>query len=363
MGLFDRFKSRDGVKKYRRSIWLDKDPRSKVATKLIKWIVIAVLITGYSIYGIVTGVGEYKEAVATSSTNYGASLQFTRSNANWQVGHVYTDKNQDMLVVQLKSNNQADVNLPANGDAYKVYIADKNAKYGHVPIAFGRYGTDGDMYLFIPNPRKDYVYTIFVMNTQYLQQSVQENDKTGSSGTDIADIGSGTATSSEEKSITNILSQNSDNNSQGVPNYKVANDYSDLVAFRVTLNSNKKYTEANKTITLKNPLVTNGTLNFANFFNETLQQNTLNTLQTKLDNYNKQLPALQKTEKEYQSRLQANPNDQNAKTSLDSVQQNIQSLQGDIQTAKSNIAQYKKATFKPEQFSNIQTVGIVTNTW
>ena len=344
---------------YRRSVWLDNDPRTKKVTKLIKWLVLLAVLFVFSGYKLVTGVLTYNYVTATSSTNYGSQLTFTRSQATWTLGHIYTDKDKDMLVVQLQSNVQANQNLPANGSDYGVYIYDKNGGNQTIPVAFGRYGTDGDMYLFLPNPKPNYVYQLFIMNRQFLQQTIQGDNSTSQSS--IADINNGrTSSSDERKSITAILSQNVNQaTDNGVPKYKVASNDTDLISFRVTLNSNAKYVQANKTIILNKPLVTNGTLNFANFFNETLQGTSISTLQKQLTNYNAQLPELKKTENEYQARLKANPNDQASQTSLQNVQTQIQTLQQNIQNAQANIEQYKKATFKSDQFVNIQTKGTV----
>lgn len=334
-----------------RPVFLDRDERNTVAIKQIKWLIAIVILFTTSIVLFVSGQIELNIAKSISSTDYNTSLDFSRSSASWSMGNIFTDKNKDMLVIQLNSNKSANTALPADGKDYKVFFGDKQSKVKEADVAFGRFGTDGSMYLFIPNPKKNYIYNIFIMNTKYLQQSIVD-DPSGKLAT-ISDD------EQAKQSITAILSQTAAQGNVNVPTYNIEDNKEDLIGFRVTLTSSSKYTAANKTIVLDKPIVNDGKLDFGAFFNQIMQQRSVKGYKEQLENYEKQKPALEVSREEYAKRLKANPEDSDSKSALQNIENQIQTLNQNIEKTKKQIKNYENAKFKPEYFENVQTKATI----
>lgn len=142
----------------------DNSKRTKTVQRYVITVIVSLTIFVLAIPMIFVGRSRYFTKVERSSTAIGTTLSFPKSNSQLTLRGLYTDKNQEVLVVRLHPENQNIGSLPSKGTSYAVSISNKqldNAKT--YPILFDKVTLDGDFLLVIPKPNED-VYTIFIAN-------------------------------------------------------------------------------------------------------------------------------------------------------------------------------------------------------
>ena len=142
----------------------DNSKRTKTVQRYVITAVICTLIIALSIPMIFVGRSRYFTKVERSSTPIGTALTFPKSSASITLRGLYTDKNENVLLVRLHRDEQTAGLLPSKGTSYSISIANKQLdNLKEYPILFDSTTKDGDFLLAIPKPNED-VYTVFVSN-------------------------------------------------------------------------------------------------------------------------------------------------------------------------------------------------------
>jgi hypothetical protein len=142
----------------------DNSKRTKTVQRYVITAVICTLIIALSIPMIFVGRFRYFTKVERSSTPIGTALTFPKSSASITLRGLYTDKNENVLLVRLHRDEQTAGLLPSKGTSYSISIANKQLdNLKEYPILFDSTTKDGDFLLAIPKPNED-VYTVFVSN-------------------------------------------------------------------------------------------------------------------------------------------------------------------------------------------------------
>lgn len=146
------------------SLFGDNSKRTKTVQRYVITAVICTLIIALSIPMIFVGRSRYFTKVERSSTPIGTALTFPKSSASITLRGLYTDKNENVLLVRLHRDEQTAGLLPSKGTSYSISIANKQLdNLKEYPILFDSTTKDGDFLLAIPKPNED-VYTVFVSN-------------------------------------------------------------------------------------------------------------------------------------------------------------------------------------------------------
>ena len=142
----------------------DNSKRTKTVQRYVITAVICTLIIALSIPMIFVGRSRYFTKVERSSTPIGTALTFPKSSASITLRGLYTDKNENVLLVRLHRDEQTAGLLPSKGTSYSISIANRQLdNLKEYPILFDSTTKDGDFLLAIPKPNED-VYTVFVSN-------------------------------------------------------------------------------------------------------------------------------------------------------------------------------------------------------
>ena len=142
----------------------DNSKRTKTVQRYVITAVICTLIIALSIPMIFVGRSRYFTKVERSSTPIGTALTLPKSSASITLRGLYTDKNENVLLVRLHRDEQTAGLLPSKGTSYSISIANKQLdNLKEYPILFDSTTKDGDFLLAIPKPNED-VYTVFVSN-------------------------------------------------------------------------------------------------------------------------------------------------------------------------------------------------------
>lgn len=351
-------------------MYRDKSPRTTPVSKPTTTIIISIIVIFISVIGVILGQLKYNDIVNKSSTPIGSNLTFPRSQTDVTLKNVYVDKNSDVMIVRLQSQDGSQ--LPYKGTDYKVYLNSKSLE-GHkkADILFGRMSTDGDMFLVIPKP-KDEVYSVFIMNKKYLgvgnQQDQNEDNEESSADneelsrqTDIKrDDEEDTQT---EQSISKALSsyqfdQQNPEQSTTTMNGE-GTDYDDIIYFRVTKDpafKTKQYKPKRINADLLN---SKNEFDYEKFFEISFKDAIVKDLENKYSTLDEQMKRLQDNQKEAEDRVADNPDDQDAKSQIESNKQSIDELKDQQDKVSNQITEYSLLEYKDSYFKHMNRKATV----
>lgn len=327
----------------------DNSKRTKQITTNAISMMIAVILFFVGIPWYFVGSHSYNKVVARSSSPIGTTLTFQRSQAEVIISDIYTDKNKDVLIARLSVPPQSQANLPYKGTDYKVFISSKSTNgLKEMPVLFGRFSTDGDMFVIIPKPT-DTVYSIFIQNKKFINNTSSDN----SSSIIVEDI--------DDASISKALSsyrydENSDTNKNA---YTVPSDLADIIGFRLTLNPAFKSDSYKAKIIDENLLINNsdGTseFDFEKFFNIVFKESALKVMQNEHDKKHEEKTRMEARLRDYEARLAENANDTTAKQQAESLRSSISSLDSQMTSLVESMSSYNELQYDPALFNNMQT--------
>lgn len=324
----------------------DNSPRTKSVARHAIMTLGATALAAISTVGLVIGSLTYNSVVAKSSTPIGTNLTFKRSNASVKIADVYTDLNNDVLIVRL-SNTSNGTALPFKGTDYSVFIKSNDTKnLEEMSILFGKMSTDGDMFLIIPKPSKE-VYSVFVMNTKYLAGG---DDVKSNSSDKVVDLESASISFSQ---AVNAYKFNDSADAKNI--YNVVDDRYDVISFRVTLDPalrNEAYVPKQLQADL---LDDDHHFDFNKFFNVVFKQSAINTLQSQYATNAIRLHQLAVAESNMRERLKVNPLDSEAKSRLSTLTNEIENLNNQQLKISSSISQYSALQLTENTFTDLQT--------
>lgn len=325
----------------------DKSPRTRAVSVPMALFIASTLSLGVSVAGYVAGSVKYVDVAASSSSPVGSELKFVRSDASLELKGIYTDEDRSVMIARLGTDSIDRAKIPARGSDYKVFI--ESDAYGsesrEIDVLFGRLSTDGDMFLVIPRPTDD-VYSVFIMNTQYLSSSSSARPDASQDGP--VDI------SSAQTSITEALSSYSYNPERAAQPYTIKSDNMDIVSFRLTLDPAFDGPEY-KPIVLDTPLLSeDGEFDYRAMFDKLFKESAYDDLTQQHSLLSEQEISLNKTRGEYVQRLSRNPDDSSASTALSTVDNELSQISERKTELAAQMNAYEALTFDPDMFSDVQ---------
>lgn len=343
----------------------DKSPRTKIISRYNVMFISGALLVAIGGFSLMGGMFKYGDMVNRSSSPVGTEMVFRRSNAQIEVNGIYTDEAKSVLIVRLHSEDESTLRLPYKGTDFKVYIgADSLNNYAgkQVDVLFGRYSTDGDLFLVIPKPTED-IYNVFIMNTKFVATN-DLSDKAQKTSNDSQSSSSPALSSnlSEEeiqaqlaKSLNQYEYTDLKDRGQAIA---IAGDSSDIIGFRVTLNPAID-TESYTPKIIKGELLKDGNFNFEEFFNAVFKESATNTIQSEYDELTKQRDLYTQRISELNDRLKENPNDTSAQNLLQSVSDKLEDVENKLTDLASQYDSYNGVQYKDSMFKNMQTKASV----
>lgn len=335
----------------------DTSPRTKKVSNSALQILIATALIIFGLFGIIAQTINYKTVLAKSSSPIGTSLTFQRSDATMTIKDIYTDKNKNVLIVRIASDDLSASKLPYKGNDYDVYISSKSLKnYNKVPILFGKLSTDGDMFLVIPKPNKD-VYSIFIMNKKFIAPI--ENSESQSSTFDAINDMENTNSSDIKNSISKSLSNyNYMENDPTSTTYDIPSDSLDYISFRLTMDPAFD-NEAYKPKVLPKNLLKGNVFDFEAFFNAVFKDQVIIGLEKDYKDINKKIAQTVTAQKDLEERLIENPNDTNALAAIDEIKNSNKTLTEKQLEIANKIAEFKSISYNSDMFKDIQNTAYV----
>lgn len=352
----------------------DNAARTKVVRRYNYLFLGAVALLLAGVITLIGGIGNFNRAVAQSSSPIGTTLNFKRSSAITKIAGIYTDEAKSVLVVRIAPNSSTDgLKLPYKGTDYTVYVASAatNSHVGEqVPVLFGRYSTNGDLFLVIPKPTTD-VYTVYVMNRNFVNTSnlVDNSGSNPSKLNDKTGKGNTTATTSTESlsddEIEARLMESMNNfdyrGETGNKAIEVDSDLMDVIGFRVTLDPSFT-TDDYVPKTLKGTLLDgDGNFDFKSFFEQVFKGSATSTIEDSYNDLTNQRKLLVTQTQELQERLSKNPNDKDSQSKFNQLNERIDTIDKQLSTLAEQYTSYSDVQYDPSLFTNLQDHANVIN--
>ena len=354
----------------------DTSPRTKSVRKYDIAFKCACIVMLLSAVWLASGFLNYGTMVQKSSSPIGTEMTFARSSATVSIAGIYTDEVQSVLIVRLTSDDTSRLRLPYKGSDYRVYIASDsmNGYAGEdIPVLFGRYSTDGDLFLILPKPT-DSVYNVFVMNTNFvatddLATNLGEQNGTGTSATSTPST-SGTDGNGEEMSdeqVQSIIAQSlntyeyTDVNERS-NNIEIPSNQLDIIGFRVTLDPAFDTDEYRARVIPGQLLSDDGQFDFEEFFNQVFKGAATDTIEDEYTQLNNQKDLYEQRIAELEERLDENPNDTSASTLLDQVRDDLSQIESQLDQLAESYDETEGVQYRDSMFRNMQTEARVIST-
>lgn len=338
----------------------DLSPRTDAVRKPFNRSVASLIGIAISVVWIGAAQIQYSNMKAHSSSQIGSSLHFQRSNSDVVLQNIYTDKKKDVLIARLKLSESAQSNLPFKGTDYKVLVS-SNATKGlkEISILFGKMSTDGDMFLILPKPAANEVYTFFIVNEKYVagleSNGVETDSKADTTSNNIKSVTNSDA--ELDKSIAATLSAYDLNKDQSKAT-AVRSDNFDAISFRLALKpglNNDKY----KPYVLDADLLKKNdgqlTFDFKSFFNEVFKKTALETLEKQYSQLKAKEKIIRKQISEAEDKLKINELDTKASKDLEDAKQNLAQITDKKNETANTLSTYESLEYSSDLFANLQT--------
>lgn len=335
---------------------VDTSPRSTSIMKSYKVFVAAIIVIAISLASYIAGTIKYNSVVASSSTPVGAQMKFKRSDATVRLTGIYTDKSNSVLVARLSPQNAADgTKIPSKGTDYTTFVSSKAIpkEVKQIDMLTGKLSSDGDMFVVLPKPDPDAVYSVFIMNNNYLGGA--SDSRALAPRKRVADL------TDVQGSLTSVLSQYNYDESAGENQgaYEIAGDNSDVIGFRLTLSPSLSGAQYKPSVIPKQLLSKSGVFDYKTFFDEVFINNAVKKLgeeyqaaQTIVNSKDAQI-------KEYRERIERNPDDADAKNALTNALREKQDAETDKTNVFDKLFAYRSLTYNDKLFAYTNTKGIV----
>ena len=349
-------------------IFGDASDRTKLIAKYAYQLIISAVIFTIAFIMFIGGSFKYASTLKKTSTPIGARMTFARSEASVSLKDIYTDKSGKVLIARIGTTDEANTLLPFRGTDYKVYVSAKSLDgKSKAQVIFGKLSTDGDMFVIIPNPSND-VYSIYISNTKFIAAPKLSTDSSAASAADKVGATIDNATSGDglqASSISKALSDYQYNSVENAKNasttdaYKIKDDNADAITFRVTKSPQFK-TDAFKVKVVNADLVTaDNKFDFETMFNKIFKDSASKQLVDAHDKLSANIKALKTYITELEDRLKENPDDNTAKTALESANLQMDDKRKQSDELAKRLATYNGLKYEDNYFTNLQTSATV----
>lgn len=343
--------------------------RSKRSIHVNVWAPIVLLMIFFLMLSSVLGTYgylKYNKVAANSSFPIGSEIEFPVSKSKVELKNIYTDKNKDVMIIQLSEIENTST-LPYRGTDFRIFMHSKSLEqYEKVDILFGRMSTDGDLFLVIPKPTDD-VYTLYILNTKDIQdvsRSSNDTDVSVGSASEFVDEegdfnSKGYARSmSKELSSYTYYGESAKNKKKERQSVQVGRD-DDMVALRVTLDPAFKQSEYQPTVINEELLKEDNSFDFETFFNVAFQQTAINDLEDKYNKLNKDISEFEKTAQEYKDRIDDNPDDTVAEDKYNELRNEIANMENEVSDVINKMEEFKSYEYDEDLFKYINTEAYI----
>lgn len=338
------------MKKYK-----DDSVRTRAVTRPLVRTTLSLIGILIAIIWIPIALMQYGSVLEKSSTAIGSTLRFNRSDADVTLQNIYTDEKKDVLIARLKLSEEAQSNLPFKGTDFRVLIGSHSLKdVKEVSVLFGKMSTDGDMFLVIPKPAMDDVYTIFLLNEKYVANSLKDKSQLSAKTTDVSD-------DAINKSLASTLSSFDVNMSKSKDAVtKVKSDALDAIVFRLSMTpgiNNEKY----KPTVLKVPLLNDEThqFDFKAFFDEVFKKTALEISQKEYNRLVSEKKLIENTLAEAKAKLNVNEFDEVATRRVNDSNEKISQIDDELTKLAKEVNYYENLKYDDKLFSNLETKATV----
>lgn len=278
-----------------------------------------------------------------TSTAIGETANFERSQAVATIKNYYTDKKKDVLIAQIGLKDNPVSPMPYQAKDYYVMNQSKE----DINAYFGRYGTDGDLFVIIPYPKDGETYEISISNKQFLGVTTETN-----SDTDLQEL-----TGSVTNQLSNIsaMGQKKD----GIDSSK--NALTDTILFQMTITPKMK----DKEYRVKEIRTRNGSLlrkqdgvtkfDFKTYWNEVYRQPKIVTAEKKLKSSVERVAELNDLYTKAKDRFDKNPEDVSAKDQMSQFESLISDEETRQELLSERLVSYRNLKFNSDNFSDFTT--------
>lgn len=346
----------------------DNSPRTRMIGRYNVVFVICFLAIVASAVWWVLGMHSYSVMLDRSSSPKGTQLVFQKSMAAMTMTNIYTDTDRTCMAIRFSMDDSSRLNLPWRGEDFDVFIA---AKYldGYVgqlfPIEFGFYSPTGDLFLFVPKPKSDTIYSIYIVNdTFYATDSL--SNASGMGVTTTIDIDGTLSTADAQTVIRDQLSQGdysgvSFTSSSG--SYSMSNSILDIAAFKVTLDPAIESSSFSPVVLPTTILVKNadGTTAvdhdafFSAIFKDSIEQDASVERARLLD---AREPLLDRIDN-LNVRLADNPDDAAAKATIDALQERIDQIDSRVRELAQTYQVLQSITFEDSLYTDLEVFATI----
>lgn len=298
------------------------------------------------LFMLVGGLGIKKgmENRGASSTKLGSTGNFERSQATATLSGYYTDKNKDVLiaVIKLQENNASP--LPYIAKDYLVTYKGN----GTLDAYFGRYSTDGDLFVIIPNPRDNETYNIQITNKTYMGID--------SKATDDSNLEDLKGSVSKQLSVVSKMGESAGS----VDSDKQSK--TDTISFQMTI-SPKITSEEYKVKVIDTPNDTllekndkgNLVFDFKLYWNALYRQPNIDQAEDRLTESIKRQAELTQQYNRAKQRFDKNNKDEVAKQQVKMLENQIENEVTKQENISEKIKQYRKIKYNSDDFSDYTT--------
>lgn len=290
------------------------------------------------------GIKQGLDNKGASSTKIGSKGNFERSQATAILSGYYTDKNKDVLIANIKLQETNVSPLPYIAKDYLITFKGS----GTLDAFFGRYSTDGDLFVIIPHPKDNMTYNLQITNKTYLGVD--------SKATDDSDLDTLKGSVSKQLSAISNMGEglgsvDSDKQSK-----------TDTISFQMTITPKIKTDEykvkvidaPNNTLLQKNSKG-NITFDFETYWNELYKQPKIDQAESKLSASIKRQAELTQQYNRAKQRFDKNNQDTVAQQQMTLLSNQIDNEEAKQVNISEKIKQYRNLEYNSEDFSDYTT--------
>lgn len=302
------------------------------------------LLLFLSVITLITGSFANNQTSKITPTPIGAQGAFKKSGATATIKGYYQDKDKTALAVAIKIEENTSSPLPYKAQDYFVSWSGDGKLSGY----FGRYGTDGDLYVVIPNPKEDVMYSISITNLNY-----QGDTSTKIKDQSLKDL---------KGSVSKQLSASNELGASGSNTTTVENEQTDTITFKMTIND-KSNTKNYKIKTIDTPTgsllkTSKGnslTFDFKTFWDLVYRKPEIKKASTNLQNSIQRESEAQSNYNEQKERFDKNPNDLGAQELMSRYSDMIKTEQAKQDNYSEKLKEVQSVHFNKEDFSDYTT--------
>lgn len=317
-------------------------------------IFLSLIITGLAfilaIFVFVTGNYRSHAQIISNPTKTGETGTFSKSGAVATFQGQYVDENQDVLIARISIEQNNRTPLPYKASDYLVTWSGKDNLEG----IFGRYSTDGDLYVVIPHPERNKVYDIQITNLNYMGDDDEEADSQKLVSQNTGDI-------QLDESVSESLSTMAEIGQEGSQTVN-KEAKTDSIAFHMILNpsspNEKEYkiktikTKSHSLITVKN---NKAEFDFKSYWNAIYRQPQISKYSELLQKSVNLEATYQDKYDEAKATYDKNDKDESAQQRMGNYSSKIETEQTNQNSYSAKLKNYQNLDYDDSAFSDYST--------